>query len=158
MAWGRTGAPVEKENEMRVVAVTSLVAMSLVLGASAQDVRVPPTQNAPTFSKDVAPIFYSKCVTCHRAGEVAPMSLMTYKDARPWARAIRDKVVAREMPPWHADPAHGAFRNDHSLTQAQIDTIVKWADGGARQGDPSQMPAPPALASGWQIGTPDVVF
>src|SRR3954447_3779558 len=134
---------------MRVVAVTSLVAMSLVLGASAQDARVPPTQNAPTFSKDVAPIFYSKCVTCHRPGEVAPMSLMTFKDARPWARAIRDKVVAREMPPWFADSKHGTFKNDRSLTQAQIDTIVKWVDGGARQGDEKQMPSPPALVAGW---------
>jgi len=143
---------------MRAIGLSSAVAVSLALSASAQDVRVPPTQNAPTFSKDVAPIFYTKCITCHRPGEVAPMSLMTYKDARPWARAIRDKVVAREMPPWHADPAHGAFRNDRSLTAAQIDTIVKWADGGARQGDASQMPAPPAFASGWQIGAPDVVF
>jgi hypothetical protein len=125
---------------------------------SAQDTRVPPMQNAPTFSKDVAPILYSKCVTCHRPGEVAPMSLISYRDARPWARAIRDKVIAREMPPWHADSAHGTFRNDRSLTQAQIDTIVKWVDGGARQGDEKQMPALPTFADGWQIGKPDVVF
>jgi hypothetical protein len=143
---------------MRSVCLTLSLVVVAALGVSTQEPRVPPTQNAPTFSKDVAPILYSKCVTCHRPGEVAPMSLITYKDARPWARAIRDKVVSREMPPWHADPAHGSFRNDRSLTPAQIDTIVKWADGGARQGDPSQMPALPALASGWQIGTPDVVF
>jgi len=143
---------------MRFVALVSALAVTVVLTGSAQDTRVPPMQNAPTFSKDVAPILYSKCVTCHRPGEVAPMSLITYKDARPWARAIRDKVIAREMPPWHADPAHGTFRNDRSLTPAQIDTIVKWVDGGARQGDEKQMPALPALASGWQIGRPDVVF
>src|SRR3979490_1947477 len=120
---------------MKLAALVSTLAVSAVLAGSAQETRVPPTQNAPTFSRDVAPIFYSKCVTCHRPGEVAPMSLITYKEARPWARAIREKVIAREMPPWFADPAHGAFRNDRSLTPAQIDTIVKWVDGGARQGD-----------------------
>src|SRR5580765_20577 len=125
---------------------TFLVALSctlFVVVASAQDTRVPPTQNAPTFSKDVAPILYSKCVTCHRPGEVAPMSLITYRDVRPWARAIRDKVSTRTMPPWFADPGHGAFKNDRSLTQAQIDTIVKWVDADARQGDPAQLPPLP---------------
>src|SRR3954466_8182222 len=111
---------------MRVIALFSALVVGASFVASAQDPRVPPMQNAPTFSKDVAPILYSKCITCHRPGEVAPMSLITYRDARPWARAIRDKVITREMPPWHADAAHGTFRNDRSLTQAQIDTIVKW--------------------------------
>ena len=143
---------------MRLLALVSTLTVSAALTASAQDTRVPPMQNAPTFSRDVAPILYSKCVSCHRPGEVAPMSLITYKDARPWARAIREKVIAREMPPWFADPAHGAFRNDRSLTQAQVDTIVKWVDGGARQGDEKLLPALPALATGWQIGTPDIVF
>jgi hypothetical protein len=142
---------------MKLVALVPVLAVATVV-VSAQDTRVPPMQNAPTFSKDVAPILYSKCVTCHRPGEVAPMSLISYRDARPWARAIRDKVIAREMPPWHADSAHGTFRNDRSLTQAQIDTIVKWVDGGARQGDDKQMPALPTFADGWQIGKPDVVF
>ena len=137
-----------------------VVLASVVAGAaaSAQDARVPPARNAPTFSHDVAPIFYSRCVNCHRAGEIAPMSLITFQDARPWARAIREKVIAREMPPWHADPQHGRFRNDRSLTSEEIDTIVKWVDAGARQGDPAQMPAVPELVTGWQIGTPDVVF
>ena len=143
---------------MKFIALVSTLAVSAVLAGNAQDTRVPPTQNAPTFSKDVAPIFYNKCISCHRPGEVAPMSLITFQDARPWARAIRDKVASREMPPWFADPSHGAFRNDRSLTPAQIDTIVKWVDGGARQGDAAQMPAVPALAAGWQIGKPDVVF
>ncbi len=143
---------------MRAIGLGAAAVVSLAFIASAQDARVPPSQNAPTFSKDVAPIFYSKCVSCHRPGEIAPMSLITYTDARPWARAIRDRVAARQMPPWHADPAHGSFRNDRSLTPSQIDTIVRWVDGGARQGDPAHTPAPPALASGWQIGTPDVVF
>src|SRR5438045_7113361 len=103
------------------LALVSTLAVVLAIGVSAQDTRVPPNQNAPTFSRDVAPILYSKCVTCHRPGEVAPMSLITYKDVRPWARAIREKVVTRTMPPWFADPAHGTFRNDRSLTPAQIE-------------------------------------
>jgi hypothetical protein len=96
---------------------------------------------APTWNKDVAPIVYANCVTCHRAGEVAPMSLLTYADARPWAKGIKAKVHAREMPPWFADPRYGKFNNKRGLTQAQIDTIVAWADGGAPQG---AGPAPPA--------------
>src|SRR5262245_60470490 len=128
---------------MKSFALVSILAVSAVLVGTAQDTRVPPNQSAPTFSKDVAPILYAKCVQCHRPGEVAPMSLITYRDVRPWARAIREKVASRTMPPWFADPAHGKFINDRSLTQAQIDTIVKWADADARQGDPAQMPALP---------------
>jgi hypothetical protein len=131
---------------------------TVVLTGGAQDVRVPPTESAPTFSKDVAPIMYQKCVTCHRPGEIAPMSFITYQNVRPWARSIREKVLAREMPPWDADPQHGKFRNDRSLTEREIDTIVKWANAGARQGDPAEMPALPKYPAGWQIGTPDIVF
>jgi hypothetical protein len=124
-----------------------------------QSVRpVAPTGEAPTFSKDVAPIVYKNCVSCHRPGEVAPMSLITYKDVRPWATAIREKVAARVMPPWGADPQHGRFRNDPSLKAADIDTIVKWVDGGSREGDPAAMPPLPQFAEGWQIGKPDAVF
>jgi hypothetical protein len=114
--------------------------------------------SAPTFSADVAPIMYAKCVTCHRPGEVAPMSLITYRDVRPWASSIRDKVASRVMPPWHADRQYGTFRNEQSLTQAEIDTIVKWASAGAPEGNPSRMPALPKFPEGWQIGTPDAVF
>src|SRR5258708_25571830 len=80
----------------------------------------------PTFSKDVAPIFNSRCVECHRAGELAPMALTSFGEARPWAKAIRENVVTRTMPPWLADPAHGEFRNDRRLPQQEIDTIVRW--------------------------------
>ncbi len=112
----------------------------------------------PTFSRDVAPIFFAKCVSCHRPGEVAPMSLITFREARPWTRAIHEKVTTREMPPWHADRRYGVFRNDLSLTQAEIDTIAAWVTGGAREGDPTDLPPLPALTEGWQIGTPDMVF
>ena len=116
------------------------------------------TAAAPTFSGEVAPIMYAKCVACHRPGEVAPMSLITYKDVRPWASSIREKVTSRVMPPWHADRQYGAFRNEQSLTQTEIDTIVKWVNAGAPEGNPSRMPALPKFPEGWQIGTPDVVF
>jgi hypothetical protein len=114
--------------------------------------------NAPTFTTDVAPIMFAKCASCHRPGEVAPMPLLSYRDARPWAGAIRQKVSSRAMPPWHADPAHGAFRNDLRLSDREIDTIVRWVDGGAREGEPSALPALPRFPEGWQIGRPDAVF
>src|SRR5689334_22079121 len=113
---------------------------------------------APTFTKDVAPIFFKNCAECHRPGEVAPMSLMNFKEVRPWAKSIREKVVSREMPPWHADPAHGAWSNDKRMSQKEIDTITAWVDGGAMEGDPKDMPAAPQFAKGWQIGEPDITF
>ena len=88
---------------------------------------------------------------------MGPMPLLTYAEARPWARSIRDRVVSRAMPPWFAEPQHGRFRNDPTLSQRDIDTIVTWVNAGAPQGSPKDMPPPPALAQGWQIGTPDVV-
>src|ERR1700687_4439019 len=99
---------------------------------------------APTFAKDVAPIFQAKCQTCHRPGQMGPMSLLNYNDARPWARSIKAKVGARMMPPWHLDKTIGItqFKNDISLSDDQIDTIVRWVDAGAPQGDPKDMPAP----------------
>lgn len=115
-------------------------------------------ENGPTFSKDVAPIFYEKCISCHRPGEVAPMSLITFRDARPWARAIHEKVTTREMPPWHADRRYGTFRNDLSLTQSEIDTVAAWVSSGAREGNPADVPELPEFTEGWQIGQPDMVF
>src|SRR5262245_40753808 len=96
-----------------------------------------------TFTKDVAPIIQKNCTVCHRPGEVAPMSFMNYKEIRPWAKAIREKVVSRVMPPWFADPAHGEFSNDPRLSQKEIDTIVDWVEGGAKEGDPKDMPPSP---------------
>ena len=106
-------------------------------------------ESVPTFTKDVAPILYENCVRCHRPGEVAPMSLTSYQEARPWARSIKAKVAAREMPPWFADPAFGSFRNDARLTQDEIDTIGAWADAGAPEGNDADLPALPQFAAGW---------
>ena len=96
--------------------------------------RRPAGKNAPTFNKDVAPILYKNCVGCHRDGEIAPMSLMTYEDARPWAKAIRDEVSDRNMPPWHTDAPKGTFHNERILSDADRETLVAWANGGAPRG------------------------
>jgi hypothetical protein len=112
-----------------------------------------------TFTKDVAPILYSSCATCHRPGEMAPMSLISYKEVRPWAKSIRERVLNREMPPWYADPNHGEFANDTRLTERQIETIRAWVDGGAKEGDPKDLPpAPKFTNTGWKFGEPDVVL
>src|ERR1700694_3661621 len=110
-----------------------------------------------TFSKDVAPIFYKNCAECHRAKDIAPMSLLTFKEARPWARSIKEKAVTREMPPWSPDPKYGEFTNDHRLAQKDIDTIVAWVDQGAKEGNPKDLPKMPEFvaAGGWEIGKPD---
>jgi hypothetical protein len=112
----------------------------------------------PTFAKDVAPIFYSKCVECHRPTMFAPMSLVKFDDARPWAKSIRNRVASRTMPPWGADPAHGVFKNDPRLTDKEIATILAWVDGGAPKGDDKDMPQTPSFVDGWTIGQPDAVF
>lgn len=111
-----------------------------------------------TFTRDVAPIFFNNCTECHRPGEAAPMSLLSYKEARPWAKSIKEKVATKEMPPWHADPKHGEFSNDRRLTQAQIDTISAWVDQGAKEGNPKDLPAAPKFTEGWIIGKPDIVL
>lgn len=111
-----------------------------------------------TFSKDIAPIFYNNCIGCHRPGEIAPMSLITFKEVRPWAKAIREKVANRQMPPWHPDGKYGQWENDRRLTQKEVDAVVAWVDGGAAEGNPKDLPPMPKLASGWQIGEPDIVF
>lgn len=126
----------------------------LILGSTLASVNPP----AVSFSKDVAPIIQKNCQACHRPGEVAPMSFMSYKEVRPWAKSIREKVVTRQMPPWFADPKHGEFSNDCRLSQKEIDTIVAWVDGGAAEGNPKQMPPNPKYIEGWQIGKPDVVL
>ena len=125
---------------------------------STSDQGGPKAAAVPTFNKDVAPIIYENCATCHRPGEIAPMSLLTYADARKWAKAIRDEVSDGTMPPWHADPKHGKFANDRSLSAAEKDTLTKWANGGAPEGDARDLPPLPVFAEGWQLGKPDTVL
>ena len=138
----------------------SALALAMVALGHAQALKQPASQEqtGPTFTRDVAPIVFAKCASCHRPGEVAPMSLTSYSEVRPWASAIKQKVSTRAMPPWHADPAHGTFRNDLRLSDREIDTIVRWVDSGAREGNTALLPALPKFPEGWQIGTPDAVF
>src|SRR5262249_19329354 len=114
-----------------------------------------------TFTKDVAPILQRNCQVCHRPGAIAPMSLLTYEDARPWARAIKEKVVRREMPPWYIDRNVGIteFKDDPSLSDAEIAIISKWVDAGAPIGAPADMPAPRHFSDvdQWHIGKPDYI-
>src|SRR5207244_4245558 len=109
-----------------------------------------------TFSKDVAPILQRSCQNCHRPGSIAPMSLLTYKDARPWARSIKEKVARRQMPPWHIDRNVGItkFKDDPSLTDAEIATISNWVDQGAVEGSPADMPPPRQFSDvdQWHLG------
>src|SRR5215831_5220273 len=109
-----------------------------------------------TFHKDVEPILQRNCQTCHRPGQVAPMSFLTYKDVRPWSKALKEAVVTRKMPPWFADPRYGPYLNDHALRQSEIDTIVQWADSGASEGDIKDAPLPVGWPADWLI-KPDIV-
>jgi len=144
-------------------AVFSLTALAAVLGA-AQGIAQAQTKTSSdqvTFAKDVAPILQAKCQNCHRPGSIGPMPLLTYQDARPWARSIKQQVVQRNMPPWYIDRSVGIhdFKNDISLNDKEIETISAWVDAGAPLGNASDMP--PARTfddnSRWHIGTPDVV-
>jgi mono/diheme cytochrome c family protein len=131
------------------------------LGLSVIFVAGVASSSAPevTFNKDVAPIIFRNCAGCHRAGEAAPMSLLSYKEVRPWARAIGEVVAERRMPPWFADPHVGEFINDRRLTQKEIDTIAAWVNGGAKEGNARDLPPAPRFpAEGWTVGKPDVVL
>jgi hypothetical protein len=136
-----------------IVLGTFVAALSVGNAVQAADAKA-----APTFAKDVAPIFYKSCVECHRPTMFAPMSLVTYDDARPWARSIKQRVSARTMPPWGADSPHGLFKNDPRLTEDEVATIVAWVDAGAPRGADQDLPAVPKMAEGWTIGKPDAVF
>jgi hypothetical protein len=140
---------------MRTVGLVSIV---IVMIAS----LTPPAAHAQvTFTKDVAPILQNKCQVCHRPDTFAPMSLLTYEDVRPWAKAIKEKVTTRMMPPWYIDKNVGVrhFKNDSSLSDEQIATIVKWVDNGAPMGNPADMPPPHQFEDldKWHIPTPDLI-
>lgn len=148
----------EREANLRIGALVLFVPAAAAGAAGAQEAAGAPEI---TFTRDVAPIVHRSCSGCHRPDEVAPMSLMTYEEVRPWARSIASRVAAREMPPWHLDRRIGiqAFKNDPSLTDAEIATIVDWVAAGAPRGNPDDMPPLPAYgdADDWQIGEPDLI-
>jgi hypothetical protein len=142
---------------MRRFVVASVAVFSIAVAPRAQS----PTPPGVTFTKDVAPILQQSCQNCHRPGSIAPMSLLTYEDARPYARSIRDRVERRQMPPWHVDKTVGIrrFKDDPSLSDGEIATIAAWVDGGAARGNPADMPPPRAFddSDRWHIGKPDLV-
>src|SRR5215510_2651014 len=123
-----------REVFMRIVLRTVILlgALAIPAGATADT----------TFNRDVLPILQKHCQTCHRPGQIAPMSLLSYESARPWAKAMKSAVLERKMPPWFADPQYGHFTNDRSLKPTEIETIAKWADGGALKGDAKDAPPP----------------
>ena len=130
----------------------ALALATLVSGASTAS-----AQGDVTFTKDVAPIIFENCVSCHRPGQTAPMPLRSYAEVRPWARGIKEQVESGAMPPWFADARHGFFKNDMRLVQDEIDTITRWVDAGAPQGAPSDLPELPTFTDGWQLGEPDLI-
>jgi hypothetical protein len=152
--------------KQRIVAAISVVA-SLIAASSTVSAATGDAPASPTFTRDVLPILQRSCQDCHRpeglnlGGMVAPMSLVTYDEARPWAKSIAQKVKAKEMPPWHASEAQrGVFVDERYLSDREIETLVAWAQGGAPQGDVADAPAPVEFAAsdGWHIGKPDLVL
>lgn len=142
-----------RQSLLRVSALIGGFSALLVVGVAASG----PSSKSVTFTKDVAPIFYNRCVDCHRPGEVAPMSLITYGDARPWAKAIKQKVIERSMPPWLASSDSHPFKNDRRLSEKEIETISAWVDAGAPKGDDKDLPPAPKFEEGWSIGKPDAI-
>ena len=134
-----------------------LLVMLAAVVAEVGSQRISAQSQTVTFNKDVLPVLQKNCQNCHRPGQIAPMSLLTYSDVRPWARSIKNAVIGKTMPPWFADPNFGHFTNERRLSQADIDTISKWADGGAPEGDAKDAPKPIQWPEdGWQI-KPDYI-
>ena len=159
-----------KPRHLSAVGIVFAIAIAMAAQTSALAADAKPAnagaREQVTFSKDVAPILQAKCQECHQPNSIAPMSLITFKEARPWARSIKERVVTRQMPPWHIDQSVGVqkFKNDMSLTNEQINTIVSWVDGGAIEGDPKDLPPAKPLVTDneWKgvrdgYGPPDLV-
>src|SRR5215467_8008124 len=115
---------------MRLITLLLTIGLGMTASVSAQ-----------TYARDVAPLLQRNCQECHRPGQAAPFSMLTYEQVRPWAKAIKEAVLQRKMPPWFADPQFGKFANNPTLAKTDIDTLVGWVDGGAPMGDPKEMPA-----------------
>jgi hypothetical protein len=149
--------PIKRSLQLSLAAVICLISAFIFIDTSkaGDDEKA---GNNVTFTKDVAPIFFRNCAECHRPGEGAPFSALSFKDLRPWAKSIREKVLNKQMPPWHADTHHGEFKNSRALSQKEIDTIIAWVDGGAKEGDVKDLPPTPKFTDGWNIGRPDLVI
>jgi hypothetical protein len=142
-----------------VAAISLALIVMILAGGGLRAETTPPTGDV-TFTRDVAPILQRSCQECHRPNAIAPMSLLTYEEVRPWAKAIKEKVTLRMMPPWYVDPNVGidTFKNNGGLSTKEIATIGKWVDAGAPRGNPTDMPPPVKFEDDkWKIGTPDLV-
>lgn len=145
---------------MRQSLALFLGGLLLFVGTASREVRTTGgvAVLTPTFTRDVAPILFKNCASCHRPGQIAPMSLLTYAEARPWARSIRSKVVSREMPPWYAGADSLKFRNDRRLSEDEFRTLVAWVEAGAPEGDEKDLPPAPQFSDDWAFGKPDYVI
>src|SRR3984893_18147565 len=145
----------DRQGGLRVsIMVRAALAGFLIMGMAALSAR---NSSPVTFNKDVLPVLQKNCQECHRPGEVAPMSLLTYSDARPWAKALKAAVVTQKMPPWFADPKYGHFANDRRLSPEEVEIISAWADNGAPEGAAKEKPAAKTVPTGWKI-KPDMVI
>ena len=142
---------------MRRALAATLAAVAIVAMRPPEMIGQAAPPLAPTFNRDVLPLLQRQCQDCHRPDSIAPMPLITYKDVRPYARAIEKAVAGRTMPPWFADPSVGHFRNTKRLTRAEIALLRTWVQNGAPEGDPSDRPAPRRFVEGWTIGKPDII-
>jgi mono/diheme cytochrome c family protein len=149
--------PLVRIGLFRAASAFALLVAIAAASAPAQAAAADAADSTVTFSADIAPIVYRRCAECHRAGDIAPMSLLTYDEVRPWAKSIKKAVVSGDMPPWDASPAVGHFKNDISLPKDEIDKIVAWVDAGAPEGDPAALPPQPTFPSGWRLGEPDAI-
>ncbi len=140
---------------LQLVGIGAVAAIGLI--ASQHSEPLVAQGAAPTFTKDVAPILYRNCTTCHRPGGLGPFSLMEYDSAKKKVDDIYDAVKGGVMPPWHAEGAHGTFLNDRRLSDLEKGTLLRWVEGGAKMGDAKELPPAPVYATGWEIGTPDAI-
>src|SRR2546430_3656093 len=129
--------------------IVSAAVLAIMMAAGVSMAAESAAGTTPTFNKDVASILFNNCVVCHRPNQIAPMALMSYKEVRPWARAIKEKIIKAEMPPWRADRRYGTFRNDRRLSPEQVKTIVDWVDAGAPEGDTPLTAEMPIFKEGW---------
>ena len=152
-----TGGPVVPRLEDPLPQMTALYTSILLAGLSASAFAAAKPE-IPTFNKDIQPILATHCQSCHRAGEIGPMPLMTYQEVRPWAKAIKDSVSSRRMPPWFADPHVGKWANDRSMPKPHLDTLLAWIDGGGPEGKAADKRPAREFVQGWNIPQPDLVI
>ncbi len=156
------GCPIERQSPRRPQPSSPRAGsfMNLAISGREQTSRLRDLKNGGslTYAADVAPVIHARCATCHRPGQVGPFSLLTFADARRWSASITEVVGDGRMPPWHADPGHGHFSNDRSVSDRDRSTLLAWVEQGCAPGDLSKAPEPPERPQGWTIGTPDLVF